>query len=292
MRIHAIKVGSLDVKTSFYEGKGKNRLARMTSMLLDRTFKNIPVYSWLIEHPEGTIVIDTGLTSRMRSPDYFPWMQRPYWTSQFRFNITPDEEIGPQLIRRGISPDDVRWVVITHAHFDHTQALYYFPNSEIVFSRADYQAVQAFRLMRFDFPSRWPKGLKINQIDYVDAPIGPFEESYPLTRSGNVRLVPTPGHTLTHQSVVLSDGGLTYFFAGDASYDLRSLLNGIIDAPAMNSDVTLETRKRIIKFARTTPLIYMSTHDPDNETRLENRTPLIEITQNTPEPVAAMMTGQ
>jgi N-acyl homoserine lactone hydrolase len=281
MRIHAIKAGSLDVKTSFYAGKGKTRAARMTSMLLDRTFKNIPVYSWAIEHPEGIIVIDTGLTSRMRSSSFFPLIQRPYWTSQFRFNITPDEEIGPQLIRRGISPNDVRWVIITHSHFDHTQALYHFPNSEIVFSRADYDAVQAFRLMRFDFPSKWPKGMKIRKIEYMNAPVGPFEQSYPFTRAGDVRLIPTPGHTLTHQSVVLRDGGMTYFFAGDASYDLPSLLDGTIDASAMNSNVVLETRKRILKYAATTPLIYMSTHDAGNETRLANRTPLFETVQTT-----------
>ena len=278
MRIHALKVGSMSIKTSYYAGKGKVRALRLSSVLLDPQFMEVPVYAWAIEHPEGVIVIDTGLTARMTAPSYFPWLQRPYWLTQYRFNITPDEEIGPQLIARGISPGDVRWVVLTHAHFDHTQALYHFPNSEIVFYHKEYQDVQTFRSAHFDFPAKWPKGLKIRQIDYVNEPVGPFAESYPLTQAGDVRLLPTPGHTDTHQSVILQENGLTYFFAGDTSFDLKSLLDGTIDAPAMNSDLTLETRQRIIELGRTTPLVYLPTHDAETGTRLAHRTPLFAAT--------------
>jgi len=278
MRVHALKVGSMSIKTSSYAGQGKLRALRLTSVLLDPEFMEVPVYAWAIEHPEGVIVIDTGLTARLTAPSYFPLLQRPYWLSQYRFNITPDEEIGPQLIARGISPDDVRWVVLTHAHFDHTQALYYCPSAEAVFYYKEYQDVQTFRSAHFDFPSKWPKNLKVHQIDYVSQPVGPFAQSYALTQAGDVRLLPTPGHTATHQSVILQDEGLTYFFAGDTSFDLKSLLDGTLDAPAMNSDLTLETRRRIMELGRTMPLIYLPTHDPESGTRLAHRTPLFAAT--------------
>lgn len=285
MRVHALKIGSMSVKSSYYAGKGKLRALRLTSVLLDSHFIEIPVYAWAIEHPEGVIVIDTGLTAQMTNPEFFPALQRIYWETQYRFHIKPEEEIGPQLMARGISPTDVRWVVITHAHFDHTQALYHFPNSEIVFFKKEYEDVQAFRSTHFDFPSKWPERLNIRQIEYLPQPVGPFAESYPLTQAGDVRLLPTPGHTDTHQSVILQENGLTYFFAGDASFDQKSLLDGTLDAPAMNSDLTLGTRKRIIELGRTMPLVYLATHDPETATRLEQRTPLFAATlQNAYEP--------
>jgi N-acyl homoserine lactone hydrolase len=278
MKIHAIQTGSISVKCSYRTGKGKLRILRLTSVLLDTQFCEIPVYAWAIEHPEGIIVIDTGLTSQMMNPEYFPAPQRIYWETQYRFHITPEQEIGPQLLARGISPNDVRWVVLTHAHFDHTQALYTFPNSEIIFYRQEYEDVETYRSAHFDFPSKWPTWLNPRLIDYLPEPVGPFTESFPLTRAGDVRLIPTPGHTNTHQSVILQDQGLTYFFAGDTSFDMESLQQGIIDAPAMNSDQTLETRQKIIQLGQQTPLIYLPTHDPANDVRLQQHIPLMAQT--------------
>lgn len=275
MRVHALKTGVLSVKNSYYAAKGRLRILRLASVLLDPGFRDIPVYTWAIEHPEGVIVIDTGMTAQVNDPDYFPALQRPYWRTQYRYKITPDDEIGPQLRARGISPDDVRWVIITHTHFDHTMALYHFPKSEIIFLRKEYEDTQRFRSAHFAFPSKWPDWLEPRLIDYVPERFGPFEEGFVLTQAGDVRIVPTPGHTMGHQSVILQDNGQTIFFAADASFDLPSLLNGTLDAPAFNSNETLKTRQRILNLAVLTPLVYLPTHDPDTERRLNQRTALI-----------------
>jgi glyoxylase-like metal-dependent hydrolase (beta-lactamase superfamily II) len=288
MQIHAMKTGVMTVKNCYCNAKGRWRILRFTSSLLDSGFRDVPVYTWAIEHPEGVIVIDTGLTAQMNSPNYFPLLQRPYWRTQYRYKITPEEEIGPQLRLRGISPQEVRWVVITHAHFDHTSALYHFPNSEIIFFRKEYQDVQRFRSAHFDFPSKWPDWLKIRLIDYIPEPVGSFKQSYPLTQVGDVRLVPTPGHTMGHQSVVLQDVGQTYFFAADASFDLPSLLNGTLDAPAFNSDVTLKTRDRICDFAASQSLVYLSTHDPETERLLTQHIPVQPSAQKAGSQLTAM----
>jgi len=280
MQIYAMKTGVMTVKNRYCDAKGRLRILRFTSSLLDSSFRDIPVYTWAIEHPEGVIVIDTGLTAEANSPGYFPRLQRPYWTTQYRYKITPEEEIGPQLQMRGIPPREVRWVVITHAHFDHTSALYHFPNTEIIFLRKEYEDVQRFRSAHFAFPSKWPDWLKIRLIDYVPESVGAFKQSYPLTQAGDVRIVPTPGHTMGHQSVLLQTGEQNYFFAADASFDLPSLLNGTLDAPAFNSNVTLRTRERIQETASSQSLIYLTTHDPETERRLNHRITLTLSPQN------------
>lgn len=275
MKIHAIQTGSIHIKESYYNAKGKARIARLTSVILDSKFREVPVYTWAIEHPEGLIVIDTGMAAEMATYEYFPWIQQPFWRSQYRFHITRQEEIGPQLKVRGLAPEDVRWLIMTHSHFDHTGGLHYFPNSEVIFTQKDYQDTMLFRSARFAFPSRWPSWLasKVKQIEFNEnqPAFGAFGQSYRLTEAGDVYLVPTPGHTMGHMSVVLNDEGYTYFFAGDASFDLPSLLHGTLDAPAFNSDVTIETRRKILALAASTPMVYLSTHDPQTATRLANR---------------------
>lgn len=62
MRIHAIRTGLLGIKSRYIEAYGRVRLA---SVLLDTRFvQPVPVYTWAIEHPEGVIVIDTGMNAR------------------------------------------------------------------------------------------------------------------------------------------------------------------------------------------------------------------------------------
>jgi N-acyl homoserine lactone hydrolase len=50
---------------------GKTRLLRT---MLDRNWTEpLPIFAWLIEHPEGLIVVDTGETSRVAEPGYWGW---------------------------------------------------------------------------------------------------------------------------------------------------------------------------------------------------------------------------
>jgi N-acyl homoserine lactone hydrolase len=276
MRIHAFRTALMSIKRNYHSAKGTNRLMRLNSSLLDTKWIQVPVFTWVIEHPEGVIVIDTGETANVHNPSHFPAYQLPYWETQYRFMIEPQDELGAQMQRAGIPVQDVRWVVLTHTHFDHTDGINQFENSEIVISRKEHDDVYRYRSLHFAFPANWSKRLKMNIIDYVPEAMGPFSESYPLTKSGDVRIVPTPGHTLGHQSVVLQNEGLSYFFAGDASFDLLSLMNNIIDAPAFDADKTRKTRQKILDFALDTPTVYLTTHDLETGRRLEQRIPLYE----------------
>ena len=60
MKIHAIHTGSVRIKTAQVEGRGRG-LRRRRGILTDRNWTGwLPTYAWVIEHPEGVIVVDTG----------------------------------------------------------------------------------------------------------------------------------------------------------------------------------------------------------------------------------------
>ena len=78
MRIHAIQTGTVAIKARQLNGRGRGAL-RPINTLLDPTWTEpLPIYAWVIEHPEGLIVVDTGETARVAEPGYFPWWQ-PYF---------------------------------------------------------------------------------------------------------------------------------------------------------------------------------------------------------------------
>jgi mRNA-degrading endonuclease RelE of RelBE toxin-antitoxin system len=80
-----------------------------------------PINAYLIEHPEGLIVVDTGDTARKSDRDYLPRLIR----HSTDIRVAPEEEIGPQRNAMGIRCRDVRLVVMTHMHLDQNPGLRY-----------------------------------------------------------------------------------------------------------------------------------------------------------------------
>ena len=128
MRIHVIETGQVQIKASQIVGRGHG-LARRIAPLFDAEWsKWLPVNAYAIEHRDGVILIDTGVSAGVkRLPRW-----HPYFRSCVRFNIEPEQEAGPQLKALGIGSADVKRVVLTHLHIDHDGGLGHFPMSEVL----------------------------------------------------------------------------------------------------------------------------------------------------------------
>jgi glyoxylase-like metal-dependent hydrolase (beta-lactamase superfamily II) len=231
----------------------------------------LPIYAWVIEHPEGLIVVDTGETARTSNPGYFPWWH-PYFRLGMRASVKPEQEIGPQLRSMGIQPKEVRWLIMTHLHTDHAGGLYHFPESEILVSRREYQVASGtMGRLRGYLPNRWPSWFEPRLVDMRPERIGAFAQSYPLTKAGDVCLVPTPGHTAGHLSVIVQDGDLSYFVAGDASYTEQTMLDGVVDGVSLDVGVAQQTMDRLLSQVQRVPTVYLPSHDPDAARRLSEQ---------------------
>jgi glyoxylase-like metal-dependent hydrolase (beta-lactamase superfamily II) len=84
-----------------------------------------------------------------------------------------------------------------------------------------------------------------------------------------VRIVPTPGHTADHVSVVVEDGERTLFIAGDASYREDLMREGVADGVTQSPETHLATLARIRAFVDEHSAIYLPTHDPESGARLD-----------------------
>jgi glyoxylase-like metal-dependent hydrolase (beta-lactamase superfamily II) len=249
-------------------------LAGLTHMLFDDDWSEwLPIYAWAIEHDEGVIVVDTGESARVHDHGYHPrW--HPFFRRGARFSVHPDEELGAQLRDRGIGARDVRQVVLTHLHTDHAGGLIHVTGARIWVAPGELARARGMsgRLQGY-LSHRWPKWWQPELIRFEQRPLGPFDEVMPLTTRGDVLIVPTPGHTPHHVSVLVV-GEPSVLLAGDTSYNERLLLEGKVDGVSPDPTVTRRTHARILALARERPLVYLPSHDPESETRLEARSVL------------------
>jgi N-acyl homoserine lactone hydrolase len=268
MTIHAIQTGSVRIKTAQVQGQGHGQRRRL-GVFADRHWTEwLPTYAWVIDHPEGVIVVDTGqgthLLETARS-------LHPYQRWEVMFRIERDEEIGPQLRALGVGPRDVKRVVLTHLHIDHDGGLAHFPHSDILVSRGEVRTARGWMgRARGYLPNRWPSWFNPVPLDLAPEAFGPFATSKRLTSAGDVIAVGTPGHTADHLSVLVEDQGITYVLAGDTSYNERLMLAGQIDGVCAHEDVARTTLRAIRHLARDRPTVYLPTHDPESAERLSN----------------------
>jgi len=267
LKVHAIRTGSVRIKTAQIEGRGHG----VFDILVDRNWSDwLPTFAWAIEHDEGVIVVDTGQASHLLGG--YGRSLHPFFRWEVRFQIEHEEEIGPQLRSLGIGSRDVRRVVMTHLHMDHDAGLAYFPHSEILVAPGElHQASGISGKLRGYLPQYWPEGFNPTRLVLDGGSFGPFGASKRLTKEGNVIAVATPGHTPNHISVLVEDGDATIFLAGDTSYNEALMLAGKVDGVGSNTAVSAATLAAIKRFAAKQPTIYLPTHDPESATRLVSR---------------------
>jgi len=267
-KIHALRIGLVQVKRPQLESRGNGPVC-MAHMLFDNEWSEwLPIYTWAIEHDEGVIVVDAGETARVHDRGYHPrW--HPFYRRAVHFSVHPGEELGPQLDAIGIRSRDVRQAVLTHLHTDHAGGLVHLTGSRVWVSRGelDYASGITGRMLGY-LPHRWPRWWQPEFIRFAPRSIGGFSEAMPLTKRGDVLIVPTPGHTPHHASVLVC-GEPSVLLAGDTSYTESLLLAGKVDGVSPDPRVTRRTFDRILALAQERALVYLPSHDPESVTRLK-----------------------
>jgi N-acyl homoserine lactone hydrolase len=158
----------------------------------------IPVSMWVIDHPKGLVVFDTGNNVAVSDGSC-----KNYWAAGNCDFLKPSQKredvIDMQLKKLGYSTDDVKVVVTSHSHLDHVGNIAMFPKAIHVMQKKElYQGWWPEK-----FQGRATNGTFVLN-DLASARDYNFMElngDYDLFGDGSVMILSTPGHTLGHQSM-------------------------------------------------------------------------------------------
>lgn len=209
----------------------------------------------LIEAPNTLVLVDTGIGNKEGE--------------KFRKIYGVDNEGSPTRLEDamaslGFQPGDVELVVSTHLHFDHSggntmhtedgalipafpNARYVMQKGELAFAQSPNERVRASYMSKNFLPL-----VEAGLVDTVEGPTELVE---------GVSLLPTPGHTPFHQSIVLEGQGEKALFLADLCPTAAHLPLPWIMGYDLEPLVTLETKKAIWEEARKEEWILLFQHD-------------------------------
>jgi glyoxylase-like metal-dependent hydrolase (beta-lactamase superfamily II) len=272
MRVHVVQTGRIEFKDPWLQATKFRHLLRC--FFGSRTWTEIPIVAFVVEHPDGHIVVDTGI-SHAAVVDFERALR--VLRRVIRVHVTPDDEIGPQMRKTGLRPEDVRWVVPTHLDVDHAGGVGHFPNAEILVHRPEYDYAST-RLGKVRYqPGHWPTWFKPTLYDLAPEPYGSFPKSLRLADTKDVTLVPIPGHSMAQIAVAIKTDDLTLFFGGDHMIrqswfvsDLRARSYRL--QPHMKPNRL--TTDRIREFVTETPTMILPSHDAEAVANLTGMEPI------------------
>jgi glyoxylase-like metal-dependent hydrolase (beta-lactamase superfamily II) len=190
--------------------------------------------SYLIRSDGRTILVDTGLGPRPADTPDVPW-----------------GELMRDFQDKGVRPEEVDMVVMTHLHRDHVgwnlsarDGTYVptFPNARYWMSTKDWEACHQPDVQAARFPNAptcvWP----LEQLGLIEF----MKDEHTLTR--DLTAIPTPGHTPGHMSILVTSAGQRALVLGDAAHSPVQLQEpDWVSRADMDPEITRQTRRALLE---------------------------------------------
>jgi glyoxylase-like metal-dependent hydrolase (beta-lactamase superfamily II) len=199
LALYAFTCGHLTIPLGFLLAGQKGRI-------------KVPVPSYLIAHPRGVALFDSGLNLASRGDPvaYMGEQGAKYAT----FHFDEGEEVAARLRALEIAPEDVTHLVNSHLHYDHSGGNAQLPNADVVVQRREWEHALSLPdddpgYRRVDFDTGQRRQLISGEHD--------------LFGDGTVTCFPTYGHTPGHQSLRVRTERGEFVLCGDACYLKRTL---------------------------------------------------------------------
>lgn len=206
----------------------------------------VAVPCFVIRHPKGTLLWDTGLSDKIAdSRD---------GVDNNGIHMTMPVRLADQLDKLGLAPADVTYVAFSHFHFDHTGNANLFGQSTWILNPAE---------LSWALGSPTPLGVEVGSFSaYQTAKTQMISGDQDVFGDGRVRILKAPGHTPGHQVLLvkLRKSG-TVILSGDL-YHLRDNRK-YRRVPSFNTGRadTLASMDRIETIVKNTKARFIVQHD-------------------------------
>ena len=177
-----------------------------------------PVSAYLIQHPKGLVLIDTGFHTDIRtSQDAY---LGPIKNVIFDAELPEGAAIHEQLKQRGIKPSDIDFLVLSHLHSDHVSGLKLVKDAKKILV-SDIEWNDAQQINNPNLQSMW-EGIDIETFRFRASPFGPENLAFDLFQDESIVFVSTPGHTNGLASTIIRTNGNFVLLCSDVGYEKKS----------------------------------------------------------------------
>lgn len=231
IRIRIFHTGRVCVSPALpFGGNEKNSLKASPLLTKKKDRLWLPVSSYLIEHPKGTILVDCGWHKDM-SPkgEYDKKAQIRSLGSRLLYMVNQGvlekgQAIDEQLLELGIKPSDLDYVLLTHLDCDHANGVGLVKDAKRILVSGDELAGsrKKSRKNRIRYQSKWWEACHLEGFDWNDSE-GPFGKAFDLFGDGSVKMIGIPGYSEGLCAVkVKNDKGKYVLLFSDGGYAAKS----------------------------------------------------------------------
>ena len=208
----------------FNTGSVVTRGAAVSSMKSWTSKVKLDVPVFLIKHPtRGFVLFDTGLHPEFATD---PGKRMGRFNHFFvPFTAARGQDAASQLKADGVDPAEVKFVVLSHLHLDHSGEIDAFPNATVLVDKREWLAQKEKQAKKKDEheidPNELEGKLKLRLVDLSSAPAyGSFDHAEDLFKDGTLFLIDLSGHTPGNMGLWASLDDGPVLLAGDASWIL------------------------------------------------------------------------
>jgi glyoxylase-like metal-dependent hydrolase (beta-lactamase superfamily II) len=257
MTVHAIQSGGQRLDGDAMFGVVPKILWEKRIPADDRNRIQLGMRCLLIEHSSGLVLVDSGAGNKEDKK-----FKDIYGIENEGADGRTSLEDG--LAQIGARPEDVSIVINTHLHFDHAGGNTYVDGSGMIkptFPKARYFVKRG----EYDYATHPNERTSASYFERNFMPVvatGKFEfvvREREIVKG--IRVIPTPGHTPFHQSVLIESAGERAFFLGDLCPTSAHLPLPWIMGYDVEPLVTLETKRRIFRQAQDEEWLVIFEHD-------------------------------
>jgi glyoxylase-like metal-dependent hydrolase (beta-lactamase superfamily II) len=239
IRIHNILTGELESSyaTSVFGAPSKHPLIKREELLPygfkervyheDGSFEPglmVPVPVWYIEGEKSKILIDTGLGDCTEIME----LQSRYGID-YVARKSKDQEISVALANKGIRPEEIDTIVLTHLHFDHIGNTELFPSARFFVHESEIPMLISPPRFATFYYREWT-----HKLTRIADRLTPITGNFKLTK--NIELIRVGGHAPGQLAVLVQTGNVRVCLASDFLYNYSNLRHDWPIGPVWNME--------------------------------------------------------
>lgn len=210
-----------------------------------------PVPAYLIDHPRGQVLFDTGLHPQCAHDANG---RIGYLANFFSVQFREGEDIRSRLEQLDIDAHSIEFLINSHLHFDHTGGNELVPNARVIIQEREWEA------------GHTPEFIKANGYAPADYDHGHLVQKvngeHDLFGDGRIVTIPTFGHTPGHQSLKVRLDSGDVVLTADACYLKETLVNLHLPGLVHDRAQMLNSLLLLRKLERAGARIFYG-HDPE-----------------------------